>query len=64
MKRIRITQTSSIIDRPKRQKETVRSLGLRKMNQTVEHNATPVILGMVAKVQHLVTVTEVTETEI
>ncbi len=54
MAKIKITQVKSIIDRPKRQKGTMRALGLRKMNQTVEHEATPQILGMVAKVQHLV----------
>ncbi len=55
MGKVRITQVKSIIDRPKRQKETIKSLGLKKMNQTVEHEATPQIMGMVAKVKHLVT---------
>jgi len=56
MAKIKITQVKSIIDRPKRQKGTMKALGLKKMNQTVEHEATPQILGMVAKVQHLVKV--------
>ena len=56
MERVKITQIKSIIDRPKRQKETMRSLGIRKMNQSVEHVATPQIKGMIAKVQHLVKV--------
>ena len=56
--KLKITQVKSIIDRPKRQKDTMKALGLRKMNQTVEHVATPQILGMVAKVSHLVTVEE------
>lgn len=55
-KKIRITQIRSVIGRPKRQKATMAALGLRKMNQTVEHEATPQILGMVAKVAHLVKV--------
>lgn len=56
MGKVKITQVRSIIDRPKRQKDTMRSLGFRKMNQTVEHEATPQILGMINKVQHLVKV--------
>ena len=59
MAKVKITQVRSIIDRPKKQKETMRSLGFRKMNQTVEHEATPQILGMIAKVQHLVKVENV-----
>ncbi len=57
-KKIKITQVRSVIDRPKRQKATMEALGLRKLNQTVEHEATPQILGMVAKVAHLVKVEE------
>ena len=45
MAKVKITQVKSIIDRSKRQKDTMRSLGFRKMNHTVEHNATPQILG-------------------
>lgn len=56
MEKIKITQVKSIIDRPKRQKDTIKALGLKKMNQTVEKVATPQILGMVAKVSHLVSV--------
>ncbi|MCB0483780.1 MAG: 50S ribosomal protein L30 [Flavobacteriales bacterium] len=53
MAKIRITQVKSGIDRPKRQKLTLEALGIRKMHQTVEHEATPQILGMVNKVKHL-----------
>jgi large subunit ribosomal protein L30 len=56
MKKIKITQVKSIIDRPERQKKTMFALGLRKMNATVEVEATPQILGMVTKVNHLVKV--------
>lgn len=56
MEKIRITQIKSKIDRPETQKRTLESLGLRKMNQTVEHNKTPQIMGMVNKVSHLLKV--------
>ncbi|MEO1515283.1 MAG: 50S ribosomal protein L30 [Bacteroidota bacterium] len=56
MAKIKITQVRSIIDRSQRQKDTVKALGLRKINQSVEHEATPQILGMVHKVSHLVKV--------
>lgn len=58
MDKIKIKQIRSRIGRPKVQKLTLDALGLRKMNATVEHNATPQILGMVKKVSHLVTVVE------
>jgi len=58
MARIKITQVKSIIDRSKRQKLTMKTLGLRKINSSVEHEATPQILGMVNKVQHLIKVEE------
>jgi len=58
MKKIKITQVRSGIGRPLRQKRTLQALGLRKIRQTVEHNATDQILGMVAKVRHLVSVEE------
>jgi len=57
-KKIIIKQVRSTIKRPGTQKRTLEALGLRKMNQEVEHDATPTILGMVNKVQHLVSVTE------
>ncbi len=58
MTKIKVTQVKSQIRRPKDQKRTLESLGLKKMNQTVEHDATPTILGMVNKVSHLVSVQE------
>jgi len=60
MKKIKVTQVKSVIDRSERQKKTMRALGLRKMNASVEVIATPQILGMVTKVNHLVTVVELT----
>lgn len=58
MKKIKITQVKSVIDRSERQKRTMEALGLRKLNNTVEVEATPQILGMVRKVNHLVKVEE------
>ena len=59
MATIRVTQVRSSIDCPHRQKNTMRALGLHKINHTVEHNATPQILGMIEKVKHLVKVEQV-----
>ena len=59
MDKIRVTQVKSKIGRPERQKRTMLALGLKKMNQTVEHEATPQVLGMVKKVAHLLKVEEV-----
>lgn len=59
MAKIKITLVKSSIGSTKRQKLILESLGLRKMNQTVEHNATPQIVGMVDKMKHLLRVEEV-----
>ena len=56
MAKIKITQVKSIIDRSERQKRTMQALGLKKMNQSVEVEATPQIIGMVRKVNHLVAI--------
>jgi len=56
MAKIKITQVKSIIDRSERQKRTVQALGLSKMNQSIEVEATPQIIGMVRKVNHLVAI--------
>jgi large subunit ribosomal protein L30 len=58
MGNIKITQVKSIIDRSRRQKDTMKALGIKKMNGSVVKVANPQILGMVAKVAHLVTVEE------
>jgi large subunit ribosomal protein L30 len=58
MATIKIKQVRSTIKRPKVQKLTVQALGLRRMNHVVEKEATPQILGMIKKVQHLVEVVE------
>lgn len=59
MAKLKITQIKSGIDRPERQKRTLVALGLRKMNATVEVEATPQIEGMVKAVSHLIKVEEV-----
>jgi large subunit ribosomal protein L30 len=59
MAKIKVTQVKSQIGRLQNQKGTLEALGLRKMNQTVEHEATPTIIGMVNRVKHLVSVTEI-----
>ena len=56
MATIKVKQVKSGIDRPARQKRTLIALGLTKMHKVVETEATPQILGMIAKVQHLVEV--------
>jgi large subunit ribosomal protein L30 len=58
MKKIKIKQVKSGIDRSERQKLTLQALGLNKLNATKEVEATPQILGMVKKVNHLITVEE------
>lgn len=58
MKKVKITQVKSVIDRSERQKKTMAALGLRKMNASVEKEATPQVLGMINKVNHLVKVEE------
>jgi large subunit ribosomal protein L30 len=59
MKKIKITQVKSGIDRSERQKLTLQALGLKKLHASKEVEATPQILGMVKKVNHLITVEEI-----
>ncbi len=58
MSKIKIQQTRSRIGRPKDQKRTLDALGLKKMNQVVEHNLTPQIKGMLNKINHLIKIIE------
>ena len=58
MAKIKVKQVRSAIRRTARQKATIQALGLKRLNHVVEHEATPQILGMIKKVQHLVTVVE------
>ena len=59
MGKIKVTQVTSAIKKPVRQKRTLEALGLKKLHQTIEVEATPQVLGMVQKVLHLVVVEEV-----
>ncbi len=58
MAKIKVKKVKSAINRTKRQKLTLEALGLKKIGQVIEHDASPSILGMVAKVSHLVSVEE------
>lgn len=58
MAKIKVKQVRSQIKCPKTQKTVLDSLGLHKIGQVVEHDSNPVILGMVNKVKHLVSVEE------
>ncbi len=58
-KKLVITYRKSAIGYNKTQKGTIRALGLRRLNQTVEHEDTPIIRGMLDKVRHLIDVEEV-----
>ncbi len=59
MAKVRITRTGSGIDRPERQKRTLIALGLGKTGRVVEVEATPQILGMITKVNHLIKVEQI-----
>jgi len=59
MKKIKIKQVKSSIDRNERQKRTLRALGITKMHQEVEVEATPQIEGMIRKIKHLLAVEDV-----
>lgn len=59
MAKVKLTQVKSVIDRPKKQKDTMHALGLKKMHQTVEKELTPQIEGMIKKVSHLLEVENV-----
>ena len=58
MAKLKITQVRSVIGKTERQKRTMKALGLRRMHQSVEHEDTPIIRGMLDKVHHLVAVDE------
>ena len=58
MARLRITYVRSVIGQKPDQERTVQALGFRHLNQTVEHEDSPQLRGMVHKVRHLVKVEE------
>ena len=59
MAKLRVTQTRSLIGRPKDQRGTIKALGLRRIRHTVEHEDRPEIQGMIDKVIHLVKVEKI-----
>ncbi len=59
MSKLQVTYKKSAIGYNQRQKATIKALGLKKLHQTVEHDDTPVIRGMISRVSHLVAVEEV-----
>lgn len=60
MKKVRITLIRSLIDEPEVHRRTIKALGLRKLNHTVEKNLTPQIEGMIKSVNHLLRIKEIT----
>ncbi len=58
-KKLKITQVRSAIDRNKKQKKTLVALGIHRMHDSVVHDTTPQILGMVKSIEHLLKVEEV-----
>ncbi|QQR97991.1 MAG: 50S ribosomal protein L30 [Sphingobacteriales bacterium] len=59
MSKVKITQVKSTIDRPKKQKNTVIALGIKKLNHSVEKELTPQVEGMIKSVQHLLKIENV-----
>jgi large subunit ribosomal protein L30 len=63
MARLRIRWKKSTIGYNQRQRDTIRTLGLRRLNATVEHDDSPTVRGMIHTVRHLVEVAEVSDGE-
>ncbi len=59
MKKVKITKIRSAINRPNRQKLTLKALGIKKLNKPKIHIATPQVSGMIEKVKHLLKVEEI-----
>jgi large subunit ribosomal protein L30 len=59
MAKVRITQVKSAIDRPERQKRTVKALGFGKLNRPIEKELTPQVEGMINAVSHLLKVEKI-----
>ncbi|MFR9651449.1 MAG: 50S ribosomal protein L30 [Rikenellaceae bacterium] len=59
MTKLKITQLRSRCGASDRQRKNLDALGLRKINMSVEHSASPMILGMIEKVKHLIKIEEV-----
>lgn len=63
MAKLMVTWVKSGIGHPRDQRRTLQALGFHRLNQTVEHDDSPAIRGMIMKVRHLVTVEESGEAE-
>ena len=63
MGKLRVTWTKSAIGYARDQRRTIKALGFRRLNETIEHDDSPSIRGMIMKVRHLVSVEESGETE-
>jgi large subunit ribosomal protein L30 len=59
MSKVKLTLVKSMIDRPLRQKETLKGLGLKRINQSVVKELNPPVEGMINRIRHLVTVEEI-----
>jgi len=59
MKKVKVTQVRSAINRPNRQKLTLIALGIKKLNKPKVHDATPQVNGMIDKVKHLLKIEEI-----
>lgn len=59
MKRVRIQLVRAVSGRKPKQRRTVKALGLKRMNSSVEREATPVVMGMVNRISHLVKIEEI-----
>lgn len=59
--KLKITQVRGVVKKPKRQRRTLEALGLRRIRDTVTHDDTPQVRGMIDKVHHLVEVEEITD---
>ncbi len=58
MAKVRVKQVKSGIKKPLRQKKTLEALGLKRIGHVVEHDNTPSVMGMISKVNHLVSIVE------
>jgi len=58
MAKVKIKQTRSAINRPKDQKATLQALGFKKLNQVIEKEGTPQVMGMIKKVSHLIEIVD------
>jgi large subunit ribosomal protein L30 len=59
MEKLKVTQIKSSIDCPERQKRTLKALGIKRMQRPIEVNASPQILGMIEKVNHLLCIEKI-----